>query len=177
MACHIAHATHRALALSILCVAPTCTVAADWPNWRGPNHDGTVAAPGQFCDRAFGLEIVWKKLIGSGYSGMTVAQGRLLTMFADGESDLLAAFNAHTGSELWRFRMGAMYPGHDGGHDGPLSTPVADPDTVYALGADGRLVAVGLDDGSARWSVNLVEKLRASVPFWGFTTTPLRVRA
>ncbi|MCH8805445.1 MAG: PQQ-binding-like beta-propeller repeat protein, partial [Planctomycetes bacterium] len=172
---YCAHVTLRALALSVLCVAPNGTSAADWPNWRGPNHDGTIDAPGQFFDRPFGLEIVWKRRIGSGYSGMTVAQGRLLTMFADGESDLLAAFNAQTGSELWRFRMGDMYPGHDGGHDGPLSTPVADHDTVYALGAHGRLVAVALDDGSLRWSVNLVEKLRASVPFWGFTTTPLIV--
>ena len=100
MTCQITHATHRALALSIIYVAPICTVAADWPNWRGPNHDDTIDAPGQFSDRAFGLEIVWKKTIGAGYSGMTVAQGRLLTMFADGESDLLAAFNAKTGIHL-----------------------------------------------------------------------------
>ena len=91
---YCSHLTHRALALSVLFLTPIGTTATDWPNWRGPNHDGTVAAPGQFSDRGFGLEIVWKKMIGAGYCGMTVAQGRLLTMFADGESDLLAALNA-----------------------------------------------------------------------------------
>ena len=65
------------------------------------------------------------------------------------------------------------HPAHDGAHDGPLSTPVVAEHTVYALGADGRLVAVGLHDGRERWSIALREAMDAPAPFWGFTTTPV----
>ncbi len=158
-----------------LCTIVSGAVAADWSDWRGPNQDGTVEAPGQFSGKGFGLEILWKKTIGAGYSGISVADGKVLTMFTDGAADLLGAFDARTGRELWRYRMGTMYQGHDGGHDGPVSTPVVDEDIVYALGTGGNLVAVGLQDGRERWAVSLVEKLQAEVPFWGFTTTPVVV--
>ena len=157
-----------------LFVMVACPIAvADWPSWRGPHQDGTIEAPGQFSGKSFGLEILWKKPIGSGYSGISVASGKVLTMFTDGVADFLGAFDAHTGRELWRHRMGGMYEGHDGGHDGPVSTPIVDEGTVYALGADGRLVAVGLGDGALRWRVDLVERLHARAPYWGFTTSPV----
>ncbi len=50
---------------------------SDWPQWRGPNRDGIVSHSGitHFADD-YGLQIVWKKALGSGYSGISVADGR-----------------------------------------------------------------------------------------------------
>jgi enterochelin esterase-like enzyme/outer membrane protein assembly factor BamB len=45
--------------------------------------------------------------------------------------------------------------------------------TVYAVGPRGQLVALALADGAERWSLDLVEDLGATVPDYGFTTTPL----
>ena len=41
-----------------------------------------------------GLDLAWKVPIGSGYSGIAVADGKVVTMFSSGESDVLAAFDA-----------------------------------------------------------------------------------
>ena len=34
------------------------------------------------------------------------------------------AFAADGGEEIWRYRIGDTYAGHDGSHDGPISTPL-----------------------------------------------------
>ena len=56
-------------------------VAADWHQWRGPNRDGTWKETGIInhfdVDQ---LQPVWRVPIGSGYSGPTVAEGRLLLL-------------------------------------------------------------------------------------------------
>ena len=102
-------------ALSVSLLMSGTTGPDDWPCWRGPNQNGALEAPGQFGSSSFGLEILWKNTLGAGYAGIAVAGRTVLTMFTDGESDLLAAFNARTGEEIWRHRLGAMYRAHDGG--------------------------------------------------------------
>ncbi|MHC4993403.1 MAG: outer membrane protein assembly factor BamB family protein, partial [Planctomycetota bacterium] len=158
-----------------LCLACGPVTADDWGSWRGPDQNGAIEAPGLFREGPFALQTLWSRTLGSGYAGISVADGVVVTMYAEGAADLLAAFDAGTGEERWRFELGEMYRGHDGGHDGPPSTPVVAGDAVYALGADGRLIAVTLADGRVRWSVSLAELLDAPAPFWGFTTTPLVV--
>ncbi|NIL99135.1 MAG: PQQ-binding-like beta-propeller repeat protein, partial [Planctomycetales bacterium] len=74
--------------------------------------------------KSFGLEVQWKRLVGAGYSAVSIVDGKLLATFADAGDDYLGAFDARTGAELWRYRLGSMYKAHDGGHDGPVSTPV-----------------------------------------------------
>ncbi|MHC4558279.1 MAG: hypothetical protein ACYS80_13355 [Planctomycetota bacterium] len=52
--------------------------AADWPQWRGPNRDGIWREKGivqKFEDRQ--LPIRWRAEIANGYSGPTVAGGRV----------------------------------------------------------------------------------------------------
>ena len=50
------------------------------------------------------LELVWKVPLGSGNSRVSVADGRVVTLFSDGETDWLVALDAGTGSEHWRYR-------------------------------------------------------------------------
>ncbi len=51
---------------------------ADWPQWRGPNREGVWSEKGviqKFEDPQ--LPIRWRVKIANGYSGPTVAQGRV----------------------------------------------------------------------------------------------------
>ncbi|MEM8932242.1 MAG: PQQ-binding-like beta-propeller repeat protein [Acidobacteriota bacterium] len=146
---------------------------ADWPMWSGP--DGNLTSLGNdVLDRGdVGLEPVWSRPLGSAYSGIVLADGRLVTTFSDGQSDVLVALDASTGSEQWRYRISETYKGHDGSDDGPLATPSLDGGVVYGLGAWGRLFAVSLADGTERWHRDLVADFGAIKPNYGFTTSPL----
>jgi outer membrane protein assembly factor BamB len=103
---------------------------------------------------------------------VVVAKGRALTLFSDGEDDVLAAFEAATGRELWRYRIGERYPAVGSSFDGPLSTPVVAGDRGYALGPRGRVFALSLSDGRELWTWQPEEARR---PYFGFSTNPLLV--
>lgn len=157
---------------SVLALATPHAATRDWPHLRGPGLDGRVEA-GVFDGDGVGLEPAWKSDIGPGYSGIAVASGRAVTLFSDGESDVVAAFDAAAGTELWRHRLGPTYKGHDGSDDGPLSSPVIEDGTVYAVGPLGELVALRLSDGKPIWTKHLERDFGGKPPHFGFTTTPL----
>ena len=126
-----------------------------------------------FSPGGFGLELIWKKSLGSGYSRIAVADGRAITMFSDGEFDNLVALDAATGQEIWRYEIAATYVGHGGSDSGPSSTPIVDGSVVYGLGPKGELFAVSVADGTPIWTRKIDDELGAREPFWGFTTTPV----
>ena len=52
--------------------------AADWPQWRGPLHDGHVS-PGVAVPDSFPAEpgIVWRSKVGDGLASPIVAEGKV----------------------------------------------------------------------------------------------------
>ena len=149
-----------------------------WPQWRGPGADG-LAVDHRVLDgpegRAPGFAVAWKKTLGSGYSSVSIAEGRAVTLFTDGASDFAAALDADTGRELWRYRIAEMYRGHDGSHDGPISTPLLSEGRVVGLGPRGHLFALDAATGEELWKTHLKEDHGAAEPLYGFTTSPLLV--
>ncbi len=129
---------------------------------------------GDLPSESFGLKLAWERELGSGYSHVTVADGKVVTLFTSGDTDVAAAFDLESGDELWRYDFGDKYVGHTGSSDGPLSTPAIAGDRVFALGPFGRLVALGLADGSVKWRRDLTEE-DSSKPFYGYTTSPIVV--
>jgi len=153
---------------------PTTAPGEAWPGFRGPRVDGTAPATSVFpADERFGLEIAWKRKIGSGYSGVAIAGGRVVTMYADGASDVVASFHEESGELQWKFEIEDTYIGHDGSHTGPLSTPLIAVGRVFALSARGRLVGLDAATGKLAWSVDMVAEHKAVKPHYGFTTSPL----
>jgi enterochelin esterase-like enzyme/outer membrane protein assembly factor BamB len=136
-----------------------------------------VAADTQVFEPAvdYGLAVRWRAPLGSGYSSVSVAHGLAVTMFSDGESDVVIAFDADTGDEAWRYSVAPTYFGHDGSQTGPISTPYVGPDLVYALGPRGNLVAVSTAVGDEVWARHLVTDYGAGEPVYGFSTSPLVV--
>ncbi len=145
-----------------------------WAGFRGPDVAGastetwTVDEPGKM-----GLAVVWKTKIGSAYSGIAVAEGKAITMYAEGSSDVLAAFDVDDGRRVWSYAVGKAYPGHDGSHDGPVSTPLAAGGRAFGLGPRGRLFAVELETGREVWSTDLVRLYGIQEPAWGFGASPI----
>ncbi len=157
---------------ALLSLISSFALAADWPQFRGPELTGSIRGENIIPGEKFGLEIVWKKSLGSGYAGVSIAGELAVTMFSDAESDILVALNAQSGEEIWRYVLGPVYKGHSGSDDGPSSTPTIHDSTVYALDTHGILVAVTLDKGEKIWQRKLGEDLVAHVPHYGFNTVP-----
>jgi outer membrane protein assembly factor BamB/enterochelin esterase-like enzyme len=146
----------------------------DWPRWRGQNHDGKAVQKRVFrFDEGYGLEIAWKKPLGSGYSSVSIADGRAFTMFSDSTFDYMISLDANSGQELWRYKIDSTYIGHDGSHNGPISTPLITGDKVYGLGPKGRLFALDAKTGNKIWSTHLVNDHKAEAPYYGFATSPV----
>lgn len=156
-----------------LCLALPAAALADWPHLRGPSTDGRTGSAGSFPEGDVALEVAWRIPIGSGYSGIAVTGGRAVTMYAEDDSDWVAAFDAASGERVWRHRLGERTKGHDGSDDGPLATPTVGDGRVFALGADGTLHALALADGEVLWTSSLPGTFGSPPPYFGFTTTPL----
>jgi enterochelin esterase-like enzyme/outer membrane protein assembly factor BamB len=163
----------RCLVPLVLACAALCASADEWPSLRGPNHDGSAARGSGFPPGAGGLDVAWRARLGSGYSGVAIAGGRAVTMFAAGSHDVVAAFDVASGKEAWRVAVAETWKGADGSYDGPISTPVIAGARVFALGPRGHLVAIDLAGGRVLWRVDLVEREGARKPHYGFTSSPV----
>ena len=141
----------------------------EWPGFRGAS--GAAVANIALDVSTLAPEVVWRVDIGSGYSGVAVADGRVLTMIED-DGQYVLALDADTGAELWRHQIAEAYPGHDGSWDGPIATPVVHDGVVVGLEPWGRLLALDVVAGEPMWSVHLVDDLGAPPPVYGFGGSP-----
>jgi outer membrane protein assembly factor BamB len=160
-----------AAAAAVLSAAP---VGADWAQLWGPHGDGRAAAGVALPDApALKARELWRRPVGSGFSGVTTAQGRAYTATSDGASDHVVAFDPRTGAEAWRTRIGDTYRGHDGSKDGPISTPAVDGSRLFIVGPRGLLLALDAASGRVVWKHDLKAEYGAADPYYGFATSPL----
>lgn len=147
-------------------------LAADWPQFRGPNRDGISRETGLLKNwPAGGPKVLWKAPMGEGYSHLTVSKGRLYTLLGEGNNDVAVAYDAATGKQLWKVPLGRKFINDQG--NGPRSTPTVDGDMVYALSAEGRLAALNAANGKKVWEHDLRAQFGAEPPQWGISTSPL----
>ncbi len=154
----------------VLCFSPA---RADWPQWLGPDRTGISTETGFLKTwPKNGPEVLWKKNLGAGFSGISVADGRVFTMFAEGDDEFVVCLDEESGDEIWRLRTGGMFEEWQGG-DGPRSQPTVNGERVYVLGAEGTLYALKAGNGETIWTVDLVGGLGGRFPRFGFSTSPL----
>ncbi|MGZ8938103.1 MAG: outer membrane protein assembly factor BamB family protein [Limisphaerales bacterium] len=171
--------------LFTLLAASTALFAADWPQYRGPSHDGKTPEKMSVWP-ANGPKALWKIPTPNGFSSFAVKDGRAYTIVgreADGvPREVLIALDAATGKELWSVPFGSTRYGHDGGNagtrnnkggDGPRSTPVLDGDRVYVLTADLVLAAFQAKDGKEIWKRDLIKENKADNITWKNAASPV----
>ncbi|MFN7953583.1 MAG: PQQ-binding-like beta-propeller repeat protein [bacterium] len=161
---------------AMCCALPlraTAARGADWPHWRGAHYDGTTEAGGLFDRTPIALRVAWSRPLGVAYSGISVAEGRAVTLYADGGTDYVIALDAATGATLWTHAIDSTFPAEGGSEGGAKSVPAIDDGIVYALGPKGHLLALRLADGAELWRLRLDERFGAKTPPFGFATSPL----
>jgi outer membrane protein assembly factor BamB/enterochelin esterase-like enzyme len=163
----------RKTSIGILILSITTFLfGSEWPSMRGPSQNGRVDG-GNFAGTEGALGVAWRATIGPGYSGVTIVNGKAVTLFSDGKQDYAIAFDANSGKELWRYKIADTYKGHDGSHDGPIATPVIADGRVFGFGAAGHLFALDHATGKQLWTINVAETLGAQAPFYGFGASPV----
>ncbi len=157
----------------LLLAAPAlCSQSGEWPQFRGPSRDGVAAdSPAVSPWPAAGPRVRWRKPLGAGYSGLSVAGGAVYTLFAQEGTEYVAGFDDRDGHEIWRYKVGTTYDAEF--TLGPRSTPTVDGDLVYILGSFGRLAALDARTGTERWRVDLGERFAVPQPRFGYTASPL----
>lgn len=146
---------------------------AGWNQFGGPRRDNRSPDTG--------LLDTWPEegptLVGSaenlgiGYSSPSFAPGRVLTMGARGDDELVICLDAGSLRERWATRIGRSRA--DGMGGGPRGTPTVDGERVYALGANGDLACLALDDGGVVWSGNVLQAFGGENIVWGMSESPL----
>ena len=158
---------------ALLCSGILTASAAEWPQWRGPNRDGVSGEVGLLKEWSpDGPKVLWKVPLGEGFSGISVSQGRVYTMFSEGNDEFVVCLDATDGEEIWRFRSDKNYHESQGGN-GPRATPTIDGDLLFTISAYGKLYALNAANGQELWSHDLQQKFGSNMPRWGFSTSPL----
>ncbi|QJX00381.1 PQQ-binding-like beta-propeller repeat protein [Frigoriglobus tundricola] len=175
----------RLLAVSVLVLASQTIHAADWPQWRGPNRDGVSTETGLLKEwPKGGPRLVWKAHLGGaetggvGYGSPVVVGDKLFITAAeddkDGQKEFAVCLNTKTGERVWKVELPAGEgPYLTGWGSGPRSSPTADGDAIYVLGARGDLFRLKAADGAKVWSVNLKKDFGGSIPGWGYSESVL----
>lgn len=143
----------------------------DWPQFRGAERSGRAAVDG--LERAWpadGPRVAWRRPLGPGFSGISVADGAAYALFGEGDKEYAARLDAATGKEVWRAEIGPLFEEQFG--NGPRSTPTVDAGRVFAFSSTGVLNALDAATGTKIWSIDAKE-LGARVPMRGFCPSPL----
>ena len=149
--------------------------AADWPQWRGPNANGTSSETGLISTWSpTTMENVVFKIPMTARSTPAVFDGRVCASArADGRYETIACYSAKDGAKLWERRFVVHNTTIPFSRVGWASVS-GDPETgyLYAQDGDGQLNAFDRA-GKTVWQIRLGEEMGRSSGYGGRTHSPL----
>lgn len=156
----------------VLCCLTACMAAGEeWPAFRGGAGDGASSERILTEWPPHGLKRLWRVPVGDGYAGLSVAGGKVYTIEQRGRQEVLAAYDAASGKEIWKSGWPGEYKSFTGGN-GPRSTPAVRDGRLYVSGALGELRAHDALSGRLLWRKDLREEQGETVR-WGNAWSPL----
>ena len=163
--------TKTALAFVTLTLVGTAR-ADDYPRYRGANFNGIATEKnwlGAWPDGS--PKRLWKKNVGTGFSSLAVAAGKLFTLGNAAKQDTVFALDANTGAELWKHSYAEeLDPKYYEG--GPSATPTVAGDRVFTMSKQGHVFCLEAATGKVVWELNVHDKFGAESPDWGFAGSP-----
>jgi len=145
--------------------------AADWPQWRGPNRNGISTEKVSAAWPAGGPRVLWQASVGTGFSSISVNQGRVYTMGNTNNEDTVWCFDAKTGERVWHHSYAALL-GPQWYEGGPGSTPTVEGDRVFTISKWGDVFCFDAAKGTVVWQRDL-RRDGVKPNRWGFAGSPL----
>ena len=168
------------LAVPAIIIAQPQEPSGRWHQWGGPDrnfHAESATLPTTWPE--MGPTQLWSRSLGEGYSSILVDGNSLVTMYRDGNDEIIVALDADTGLTRWEHAYHAPLVS-DGYFDvwlnsagpGPYATPLIDGGTVFAIGVNGQLHALEKNTGAVRWSHDLVDMFELT-DYNAFASSPI----
>jgi len=152
-----------------LAVASAVWASDTWPQWRGPNRDGTSSAHGLLDRWEDAPPLVWKAQgLGEGDAGAVVDGGVVCTMGNRKGKTVVIALSDKDGKEIW-----ATEVGDSRGRFSAMCTPTMDGERIYAVSGEGRLVCLKTSGGGRLWSKSYKEDYDGQTQQFGYAESPL----
>jgi outer membrane protein assembly factor BamB len=171
--------THsRFVAAALALTLGSAAIAADWPQWRGPNRDAISVEAGLLKKwPAEGPAVLWRTDgIGMGYSTPSVAGGKIFLMSNEGlEAEFVRAYSLADGKLLWSSeKVGRVgNPGQQPSYPAARCTPAVDGDVLYAVGSDGDMVCLETATGKVKWKKSLRKDFAGKPGEWAYSESPV----
>ena len=159
--------------------------AADWPQYRGANHDGISTETVNLPWSSSGPKVIWKVPTPNGFSSFTVSEGEVFTQVSQESgstaAEMCIALDAKTGKTLWadpidqtKYQGGGDAGAADNkGGDGPRSTPVVSDGKVYVFTPNLVLDCLDAKTGRGIWTKDLVKENAGKNIGWANAASPV----
>lgn len=158
------------LAIGVL-IGLSSVADANWPNWRGPNGNGSVTA-GDFPTAWSAENVAWTfPLPGKGSSTPIVLNERIYVTTPAAGQDAVVALSLQ-GEQLWLTPLGAESPARHRLGSSCNASPVTDGQAIFVYFRSSRLAALELD-GTIRWINDLGAKFGTEKLYWDQGTSPV----
>ena len=145
--------------------------AADWPQWRGPNRNGLSSEKVSAVWPDEGPQVLWRAPLGTGFSSVSISQGRLYTLGNTNNEDTVWCFDARTGNRIWHHSYAAQL-GPQWYEGGPGSTPTVESQRVFTISKWGDVFCLDAAKGTVVWQRDL-RRDGIKPNRWGFAGSPL----
>ena len=164
------------MVVSLALVVSASAFGADWPQWRGPNRDASIADftapkrwPGQLSQR-------WKVRVGEGHSSPVVADGRVYVHARQDDEEVVRCLDLRTGDEEWQSRYRAPYSMHRAARahgPGPKSTPALYQSRLFTFSINGVLSCFDTKTGQPHWQKDFSGQYPKTSPLYGTAMSPI----
>ena len=134
----------------------------DWPQWRGPNRDGSLkkGSPWPKGISKETLRLAWREEIGKGYPGPVVSDKLVFTVETrKGKDEIVRAFERTNGKQAWEAEWkGSMRVPFFAWKNGSWvrSTPAFDGKNLYVGGMRDFLVCLDGETGKKKYHKKLI---------------------
>lgn len=169
------------VAMTAFADCPANRLAADdWPQWRGPDRDGVWSEQGILEQLPEGqLPRKWSVPVGSGYSGPTVADGRVyltdrqvtVETGREVQNERVLCFDESNGKLIWSHTYEAPY--NIGYTAGPRASVTISHGKAISVGAMGHMFCFDAPTGDIVWKRDLATDYKIKMPIWGIAAAPL----